>query len=73
MTHGSKNHRLPGSIGAGTDPARVFKGTRMAKRMGNKKVTIKNVLIVKIDDSENIVFLKGCLPGKNGQVLTMYK
>lgn len=73
MTHGSKNHRLPGSIGAGTDPARVFKGTKMAKRKGNKKVTIKNISIINIDYNENIVFLKGCLPGKNGQLLTMYK
>ena len=62
-----KTTDLPGSIGAGTDPARVFKGTRMAKRMGNKKVTIKNVLIVKIDDSENIVFLKGQFQVKMGK------
>ena len=41
VTHGSKNHRLPGSIGAGTDPARVYLGTKMAKRLGNKRVTIK--------------------------------
>ena len=73
MSHGSKNHRLPGSIGAGTDPARVFKGTRMAKRLGNKKVTIKNLKILKIDNDDSIVFLLGSVPGKKSDIVLMYK
>ena len=58
MTHGSKNHRLPGSIGAGTDPARVYLGTKMAKRLGNKRVTIKGLKIVLVNKEENLVFIK---------------
>tara|TARA_B100000427_G_scaffold329816_1_gene348082 strand:+ start:429 stop:1076 length:648 start_codon:yes stop_codon:yes gene_type:complete len=73
MSHGSKNHRLPGSIGAGTDPARVFKGTKMAKRMGNKNVTIKNLKVIKIDKEKNYVFLKGSIPGKANELVLMYK
>ena len=73
MSHGSKNHRLPGSIGAGTDPARVFKGTKMAKRMGNKNVTIKNLKVIKIDKERNYVFLKGSIPGKANELVLMYK
>ena len=73
MSHGSKNHRLPGSIGAGTDPARVFKGTKMGKRLGNRKVTIKNLVIVKIDADNKTVFVKGSVPGKKLETLLMYK
>ncbi len=73
MSHGSKNHRLPGSIGAGTDPARVFKGTKMGKRMGNKNVTIKNLKVIKIDKERNHVFLKGSIPGKASELVLMYK
>ena len=73
MTHGSKNHRMPGSIGAGTDPARVFKGTRMAKRLGNSRVTIKNLTIVNVDENEQLFFIKGSIPGRKNQILLMYK
>lgn len=73
MSHGSKNHRLPGSIGAGTDPARVFKGTKMGKRCGNKNVTTKNLSIVKIDNDNQLIFVKGCVPGNPDQSLVMYK
>ena len=73
MTHGSKNHRLPGSIGAGTDPARVFKGTKMGKRSGDKNRTIKNLCIQKIDIEKNLIFIKGSVPGKNKSVLLLYK
>lgn len=73
MSHGSKNHRLPGSIGAGTDPARVFKGTKMGKRLGNKTVTIKNLVIIKIDADNKTVFVKGSVPGKKLETLLMYK
>ena len=70
-SHGQHNRlRAPGSIGAGTDPSRVFKGIRMAGRMGNKKVTIKNLKILKIDKNKNIIVLKGSIPGpKNRYVI----
>ncbi len=71
MSHGSKNHRLPGSIGAGTDPARVFKGTKMAKRVGNKYVTKKNLKVIFIDNENNILYLKGSVPGNNNEILTI--
>lgn len=69
MSHGSKNHREPGSIGAGTTPGRVFPGKRMAGRMGNKKVSVKNLEIVKVDNSRNILIIKGCVPGKKGNII----
>ena len=69
MTHGSKNHRLPGSIGAGSTPARVYPGKKMAGQLGNKKVTIKNSEILFINAEENILVLKGSLPGKKNTML----
>lgn len=68
MTHGSKNHRLPGSIGAGSTPGRVYPGKKMAGHLGNKKTTI-NSEILHINKSENIFVLKGSLPGKTKNVL----
>ena len=70
-THGqSDRHRAPGSIGAGTDPGRVFKGTRMAGRMGNHRVTVQNLQVVKIVADKNLVLVRGSVPGaKNGLVL----
>jgi len=68
-THGSMSHRAPGSIGA-TDAARVFKGKRMAGHMGNKRVTIQNILILKVISEQNLLLLKGAVPGSsNGYVL----
>lgn len=72
MSHGSKNHRLPGSIGAGTDPARVFKGTRMSGQMGNARVTIKNLCVLFIDLNQGLLFLKGSVPGKNNNFVEIY-
>ena len=69
MTHGSKNHRAPGSIGAGSTPGRVYPGKKMAGQMGNKTVTIKNSEILFINPEENILVLKGSLPGKKNSVL----
>jgi len=67
-THGSMSHRAPGSIGP-TAPQRVLKGRRMAGHMGNEKVTIQNLQIVKIMKDENIVMIKGAIPGpSNGYV-----
>nr|YP_009399755.1 ribosomal protein L3 [Digenea simplex]ARW69574.1 ribosomal protein L3 [Digenea simplex] len=69
MSHGSKNHRQPGSIGAGTTPGRVFPGKRMAGRMGNKKTHIRNLKIVNIHQDRNIMILKGSIPGKSGNII----
>lgn len=69
MSHGSKNHRLPGSIGAGTTPGRVFPGKRMAGRTGNKQVTIKNLEIIDIKPEDNILLVKGSVPGKVGNLI----
>jgi large subunit ribosomal protein L3 len=69
MTHGSKNHRLPGSIGAGSTPGRVYPGKKMAGQMGNKTITIKNSEILFISVPENILVLKGSLPGKKDNLL----
>jgi len=73
MSHGSKNHRQPGSIGAGTTPGRVFPGKHMAGRMGSKKVTIKNLLIIDINEEDNIVLVKGAVPGKTGSIISINK
>nr|YP_009300504.1 ribosomal protein L3 [Campylaephora sungminbooi]AKU47423.1 ribosomal protein L3 [Campylaephora sungminbooi]ALN11870.1 ribosomal protein L3 [Campylaephora sungminbooi] len=69
MSHGSKNHRQPGSIGAGTTPGRVFPGKKMAGRMGHKKVTIKNLQIIDINTENNIMIVKGAVPGKPGNIV----
>jgi large subunit ribosomal protein L3 len=69
MTHGSKNHRLPGSIGAGSTPGRVYPGKKMAGQLGNKTLTIKNSEVLFVSISENILVLKGSLPGKKGNLL----
>lgn len=71
MSHGSKNHRLPGSIGAGTTPGRVFPGKKMAGRTGNKRVTVKNLEIIDINIKDNIVLVKGSVPGKTGNLISI--
>tara|TARA_R110002072_G_scaffold13058_19_gene55346 strand:+ start:955 stop:1569 length:615 start_codon:yes stop_codon:yes gene_type:complete len=69
-THGQHNRlRAPGSIGAGSDPSRVFKGTRMAGQMGNEKVTIQNLKVVKVYPEKNILVIKGSVPGANGSMV----
>lgn len=68
-THGSKFHRMPGGMSAGTYPGRVFKGHRMMGRMGNEKVTIQNLEIVRVDVERNLLLIKGAIPGpKKGLV-----
>jgi large subunit ribosomal protein L3 len=69
MTHGSKNHRAPGSIGAGTTPGRVYPGKKMAGQLGGNSVTIKNSEVLFINLEENILVLKGSLPGKTNTLL----
>ncbi|MCS6960350.1 MAG: 50S ribosomal protein L3 [Pseudanabaenaceae cyanobacterium SKYGB_i_bin29] len=71
MSHGSKNHRLPGSVGAGTTPGRVFPGMRMAGRMGGKRVTVKKLTLVDIDVEKNLLIIKGAVPGKPGSLVSV--
>ncbi len=69
-SHGAhKVHRAPGSIGACATPARVFKGTRMAGRMGGEKVTVMNLQVVDIDVDRGLVLLGGAVPGPKGSVI----
>ena len=68
-THGSMFHRAPGSIGASEDPSRVFKNTKMAGQMGNARVTVKNLEVVRVDAENNLIAVKGAVPGsRNGLV-----
>ncbi len=71
MTHGSKNHREPGSIGMGTTPGRVFSGKRMAGQLGNKITTIKKLKVIQINSEENLLVIKGSVPGKPGNLLSI--
>lgn len=71
MSHGSKNHRQPGSIGAGTTPGRVYPGKRMAGRLGGSQVTIRQLTIVRVDSERNLLLIKGAVPGKPGALLNI--
>lgn len=71
MTHGSKNHREPGSIGMGTTPGRVLPGKKMAGQLGNKMTTIQKLKIMEINSEENILVVKGSVPGKPGNLLSI--
>lgn len=71
MAHGSKNHRLPGSTGAGTTPGRVFPGKRMAGRYGNDQVTIRRLQVVRVDADRNLLLVRGAVPGKPGALLNI--
>jgi large subunit ribosomal protein L3 len=71
MTHGSKNHREPGSIGAGTTPGRVYPGKRMAGRYGGKQITTRGLTILKVDTEHNLLVVKGSVPGKPGALLNI--
>ncbi len=71
MTHGSKNHRAPGSIGMGTTPGRVLPGKKMAGQLGNKMTTIKKLKIIQTNPEENILVIKGSVPGKPGNLLSI--
>jgi large subunit ribosomal protein L3 len=72
-THGCTTHRSPGSIGAGTDPGRVFKGKKMAGRMGGVRTTVRNLDVVKIDKSRNLLVIRGAIPGPNGGYIIIRK
>ena len=71
MAHGSKHHRLQGSLGAGTTPGRVFPGKRMPGRVGNEQRTLLNLEIMDIDVKENLLVIKGSVPGKTGNVVSI--
>lgn len=69
MSHGSKNHRLPGSTGAGTTPGRIYPGKRMAGQMGDTRVTVRKLKVVRVDAERNLLLIKGAVPGKPGAFL----
>ncbi len=71
MSHGSKNHREPGSIGPGTTPGRVYPGKRMAGRMGNVQVTVRKLTIIRVDTEQNLLLIKGAVPGKAGALVNV--
>ena len=73
-THGQHNReRAPGSIGASSDPSRVFKGMRMAGRMGNARVTIKNLDVARIIPEHNLLLVRGAIPGPTNGVVELFK
>ena len=65
-THGSMFHRAPGSIGASSFPSRVFPGMKMSGQMGSARVTVRNLEIVRVDAEDNVLMVKGAVPGPNG-------
>lgn len=71
MGHGSKHHRLQGSIGSGTTPGRVFPGKKMPGRLGMEKRTVRGLEIIDIDTKENLLVIKGCIPGKSGNLVSI--
>jgi large subunit ribosomal protein L3 len=73
-THGqSDRHRAPGSIGAATHPGRVFKGTRMAGHMGNRRVTVRNLKVIDVDLARHLILVEGAVPGSNKGLLLIKK
>jgi large subunit ribosomal protein L3 len=73
-THGQHNRlRAPGSIGAASYPARVFKGMRMAGQMGNEKVKVQNLRVLKVVAEKNLLVVKGCIPGAKNAYVTIQK
>lgn len=70
-THGSNFHRRPGSIGASADPSRVLPNMKMPGRMGGKRVTVQNLSVVVVDDSKNLLLIRGAVPGARGSLLTI--
>jgi large subunit ribosomal protein L3 len=66
MSHGSRNIRAPGAIGASADPARVFKGTRMPGRMGGRRVTQRGLEVIEIDSERGLLLVRGAVPGPRG-------
>ena len=71
MTHGSKYHRHAGSNGAASDPSKVFKGKKMPGRMGGKQITVQNLEVVKVDIENNLILVKGAVPGPKKSLVTL--
>ncbi|NLB43351.1 MAG: 50S ribosomal protein L3, partial [Clostridiales bacterium] len=71
MAHGSRYHRRPGSLGAGSSPSRVFKTKKLPGRMGFERITVANLEVVKVDVERNLLLIKGALPGNKGTLLTI--
>lgn len=69
--HGSHFHRAPGSIGQASTPSRVYKGTKLPGHMGSEKVTVRNLEVVKVDAEQNLLIVKGAVPGAKGALLTI--
>ena len=72
-SHGSMFHRAPGSIGSSAYPSRVFKGMRMAGRMGGDQITVKNLTVVRIDEDNSLLVVRGAVPGATGAYLAVRK
>jgi large subunit ribosomal protein L3 len=70
-SHGSMFHRAPGSIGSSAEPSRVFPGLRLPGRMGGERVTVKNLQVVKVDEENNLLYLRGAVPGSKDGHLTI--
>lgn len=71
MAHGSKYHRHAGSNGACSDPSRVFKGKKMAGQMGNRRITVQNLEVVRVDAEDNLILVKGSVPGPKKALVTL--
>jgi large subunit ribosomal protein L3 len=71
MEHGSRYHRRPGSMGAASFPAKVFKGKNLPGQMGNVNVTVQNLEIIRIDVEQNLILIKGAVPGPKKTILTI--
>jgi large subunit ribosomal protein L3 len=71
MKHGSKFHRHAGSNGTSSDPSRVYKGKKMPGQMGNKRVTIQNLEIVRVDAENNLILVRGAVPGPKKSLVTL--
>jgi len=73
-SHGKNSvMRKSGSVGAGTDPSRIWPGTRMAGRMGSDRVSVKNLEVVRVDKDDGLVFVKGAVPGAKNGIVTIKK
>jgi len=68
-SHGCRSHKVPGSIGASATPSRVMKGTKLPGRMGNQRVTVKNLRVVDVLKEKNLILVKGAVPGSRGGLL----
>lgn len=72
-SHGHPKRRVPGSMGPGTDPSRVIKGKKLPGHMGNARVTVRNLLVVRVDAERNLLFLRGAVPGARNSYLFITK